>query len=208
MRCRTVDSGVEKLEIAGDNRPQPVGCRWTTSSPACGSRFCPQPVEIFCPRIHKHLTWSDRPSPAAPVDTIWTTSQSPGCGRKKVTKSVEGSRNPAGIRTAGGGRAGGRGQRTSSGAAVEGLRIGSEGLRSASRRATEGLGSALERAWTSLGLLQSDSGSLRSTSGETGERCSLGTERRRTGWESVASHHVAQSPGSRRSGGPVIGRPG
>jgi hypothetical protein len=107
--------------IAGDNWPQPVGCRWTTSSPACGSRICPQPVEIFRPRIHNHLTWSDGLSPAAPVDTIWTTSQSPGCGRKKVAESVEGGRNSAGIRTAGGRRGGAEGRRTSSGA----TRIGS-----------------------------------------------------------------------------------
>ena len=33
------------------------------------------------------------------MDTVWTTSQSPGCGREKVTESVEGGRNAAGIRT-------------------------------------------------------------------------------------------------------------
>ena len=99
MRCRTVDSGVEKLGIAGDNWPQPVGCRWTTSSTAWGSSLCPQTVEIFRPRIHNRLTCSDRLSLAASVDGIWITSQSPGCGRKKVTTSVEEGRNPAGIRT-------------------------------------------------------------------------------------------------------------
>lgn len=93
MRCRTVDSGVEKPRIAGDNRPQPVGRRWTTFCTPCGSFRRPQSVEIVRPRIHNRLTWSDALSAAHPVDTIWTTSQSPGCGRKKVPKSVEGGRN-------------------------------------------------------------------------------------------------------------------
>ncbi|CAM5738946.1 hypothetical protein SAFG77S_01381 [Streptomyces afghaniensis] len=92
---------MEKPGIAGDNRPQPVGCRWTTRCTACGSPRCPQSVEILRPRIHMPLSWSDGPSTAASVDTVWTTSQSPGCGREKVAESVESGRNPAGIRTAG-----------------------------------------------------------------------------------------------------------
>ena len=155
--------------IAGDNRPQPVGCRWTTSSPACGSRICPQPVDIFCPRIHNHLTWSDGPSPVAPVDTIWTTSQSPGCGRKKVTESVEGGRNPAGIRTAGARSAGLKRRRASGGSAPDalrtgfgrapnGLRIGREPRRSSFGEASEwlrngsdaGPETAADRLWTPL----------------------------------------------------------
>lgn len=90
---------MEKSEIAGDNRPQPVGCRWTTSCTGCGTFLCPQPVEILRPRIHRQVTCPDRPAPRAPVDTVWTTSQSPGCGREKVTESVESGRNPAGNRT-------------------------------------------------------------------------------------------------------------
>lgn len=35
------------------------------------------------------------------MDTVWTTSQSPGCGREKVTESVEGGRNAAANRTPG-----------------------------------------------------------------------------------------------------------
>lgn len=138
MRCRTVDSGVEKLEIAGDNGPQPVGCRWTSSSPACGSRIRPQPVDIFRPRIHKHLTWSDDLAATAPVDTVWTTSRSPGCGRKKVHKSVEGGRNLGGIRTAGVGFGGLKRWPPSAGSAREGLQGAPEGLR-------RGCGGASER---------------------------------------------------------------
>ncbi|TQJ54260.1 hypothetical protein FBY34_2027 [Streptomyces sp. SLBN-115] len=92
---------MEKPEIAGDKGPQPVGCRWTTPCTACGSFFCPQPVEILRPRIHSQVTWSDGPASTAPVDTVWTTSQSPGCGREKVTESVESGRNPAVNRTTG-----------------------------------------------------------------------------------------------------------
>lgn len=92
---------MEKLGITGDNRLRPVGHRWTTSRTACGSFLCPQAVESLCPRIHRRLTWSDGLSTVLPVEKIWTTSQSPGCGRKKVTTSVESGRNPAPIRTAG-----------------------------------------------------------------------------------------------------------
>lgn len=92
---------MEKPEIAGDKRSQPVGCRWTTSCTACGSICYPQAVEILRPRIHSQVTWSDGPAPGAPVDTVWTTSQSPGCGREKVTESVESGRNPAVNRTPG-----------------------------------------------------------------------------------------------------------
>lgn len=92
---------MEKPRIAGDNRPQPVGCRWTTPCTACGSFLCPQAVEILRPRIHRQVTCSDRPAPRTPVDTVWTTSRSPGCGREKVTESVESGRNPALNRTPG-----------------------------------------------------------------------------------------------------------
>lgn len=85
--------------MAGDNRLQPVGRRWTTSCTPCGSFLRPQSVESLRPRIHRGLTWSDGLSTAAPVDTIGTTSRSPGCGRQKVTESVESGRNPARIRT-------------------------------------------------------------------------------------------------------------
>jgi hypothetical protein len=90
---------VEKLGTAGDNRLQPVGRRWTTSCTPCGSFLRPQSVESLRPRIHRGLTWSDGLSTVAPVDTIGTTSRSPGCGRQKVTESVESGRNPARIRT-------------------------------------------------------------------------------------------------------------
>jgi hypothetical protein len=92
---------VEKAASAGDNGPQPVGCRWTTSCTACGSPLCPQSVEISCPPIHNRMTCLDGFPVAAAVDTFWTTPQSPGCGRKKLTESVESSRNPAGNRTRG-----------------------------------------------------------------------------------------------------------
>jgi hypothetical protein len=145
LRCRTVDSRVEKLKIAGDNRAQPVGCRWTTPSPACGSRIRPQPVDIFRPRIHNHLTWSDRLAPTAPVDTVWTTSRSPGCGREKVPKSVEGGRNPGGIRTPGVGFGGLEQWPTPAESAPVGLGKGfggtPEGLQSGSRTAPGRLGS-------------------------------------------------------------------
>ncbi len=91
---------MEKLGIAGDNRLKPVGRRWTTPCTPCGSFLRPQSVESGRPRIHKRLTWSDGHSTAPPVDTVWTTSQSPGCGRQKVTESVEGGRNRAPNRTA------------------------------------------------------------------------------------------------------------
>ena len=68
---------------------------------ACGSFLRPQAVDNGCPQIHSRLTWPDRPSRQPPVDTIWTTSQSPGCGREKVPESVEEGRNPACNRTAG-----------------------------------------------------------------------------------------------------------
>jgi hypothetical protein len=86
--------------MAGDNRLQPVGRRWTTSCTPCGSFLRPQSVESLHPRIHRGLTWSDGLSTVTPVDTIGTTSRSPGCGRQKVTESVESGRNPARIRTA------------------------------------------------------------------------------------------------------------
>lgn len=101
MACRTVDRHVEKRAIAGDNRLEPVGCRWTTSCTGCGPPPCPQSVEILRPRIHNRLTWSDRLSTGIPVDTIWTTPRSPGCGGEKVAESVESGRNPAGNRTPG-----------------------------------------------------------------------------------------------------------
>jgi hypothetical protein len=85
--------------MTGDNRLQPVGHRWTTSCTPCGSFLRPQSVESVRPRIHRGLTWPDGLSTAHPVDTIGTTSRSPGCGRQKVTKSVESGRNQARIRT-------------------------------------------------------------------------------------------------------------
>lgn len=140
---------MEKPEIAGDNGPQPVGCRWTTPCTACGSFLCPQPVEILRPRIHSQVTWSDGPAPAAPVDTVWTTSQSPGCGREKVTESVESGRNPAVNRTTGerwttvGGRGPARVRcRFGSGPASDRPRIGSGPARN---RLGIGLGSARDR---------------------------------------------------------------
>jgi len=91
---------VEKPAIAGDNRREAVGRPWTTLRTAPGSLLRPQAVESLHPRIHRQLTWPDGLSTVLPVETIWTTSQSPGCGRKKVTTSVERGRNPARIRTA------------------------------------------------------------------------------------------------------------
>lgn len=85
----------------GTTAPQPVGQRWTTSCTACGSLPRPQSVEIRRPRIHNPLSWPDAFSPAHLWMTFGTTSQSPGCGRKKVGKSVEDARNRAGNRTAG-----------------------------------------------------------------------------------------------------------
>ena len=90
---------MEKPTITGDNRPEPVGRRWTTPSTVCGSLLRPQPVEIFRPRIHRRMTWPDDLSTARPVDTICITSRSPGCGREKVPESVEEGRNVAGNRT-------------------------------------------------------------------------------------------------------------
>lgn len=97
--CRTVDSAVEKPGIAGDNRPQPVGRRWTTRRPRCRSSRCPQPVEILRPRFHRPLSWAEAPSSASLWTQFGTTPQSPGCGRKKVTESVESGRNQAANRT-------------------------------------------------------------------------------------------------------------
>jgi hypothetical protein len=96
---------VEKPTIAGDNPPDPVGCPWTTSCTGCGSSRCPQSVEIVRPRIHNRLTWSDGLSTGLPVETIWTTPQSPACGEEKVAESVESGRNAAANRTADDGRA-------------------------------------------------------------------------------------------------------
>lgn len=92
---------MEKPGITGDNRPRPVGGRWTTPCTACGASSGPQAVEIVRPPIHKRLSWPDRSWTAQPVDAIWTTPRSPGCGCKKVAGSVESDRNPADIRTAG-----------------------------------------------------------------------------------------------------------
>jgi hypothetical protein len=86
----------------GTTTPQPVRYRWTTSCTGCGWLPRPQPVEIRRPRFHSPLSWPDAFSPAGLWTTFGTTSQSPGCGRKKVGKSVEDARNQAGIRTAGG----------------------------------------------------------------------------------------------------------
>lgn len=81
-------------------------------APACGppvdnsgaalwTRSCPQSVESLRPRIHNLLTWPDEHSAGSPVDTIWTTRQSPGCGRRKGHRSVENARTVSGNRTAG-----------------------------------------------------------------------------------------------------------
>jgi hypothetical protein len=90
--------------MLGDNRPQPVGCPWTTLCTACGSSPGPQAVEILRPRVHRLLTCPD----AWPNGCLWTllgtTSQSPGCGRRKVPESVERDRNQASNRTPGGAR--------------------------------------------------------------------------------------------------------
>ena len=92
---------MEKTASAGDKSPQPVGCRWTTRAAGCGPECFPQPVEIARPPIHNHLSCPDTASPAWPVDGIWTTRRSPGCGRKIIAESVEDTRNLPGIRTAG-----------------------------------------------------------------------------------------------------------
>lgn len=90
---------MEKLGIAGDNCPQPVGHRWTTPCTGCGSPRCPQSVEIVRPRFHRPLSWAEARGEAALWTQFGTTPQSPGCGRKKVTESVESGRNQAGNRT-------------------------------------------------------------------------------------------------------------
>ncbi len=131
---------MEKLGFTGDKRRRPVGCRWTTPRTPCGSFLCPQSVESVHPRIHRGLTWPDGPTTAPPVDTIGTTSRSPGCGRQKVTESVEGGRNPARIRTDG-----------AEGMTSERRRAASESGRGVPRRAPErrsgGCRAALPGVW-------------------------------------------------------------
>ncbi len=90
---------MEKPGFAGDNRPQPVGYRWTTRGPAWGRRSYPQSVEDLRPRFHRPLSWADVQEPACLWTQFGTTSQSPVCGRKKVAESVEEGRNQAGNRT-------------------------------------------------------------------------------------------------------------
>lgn len=117
-----------------------MGCRWTTPRTPCGSFLCPQSVENVRPRIHRGLTWTDGPTTAPPVDTIGTTSWSPGCGRQKVTESVESGRNPARIRTDG-----------AEGMTSERRRAASESGRGVPRRGPErrrgGCPAALPGAW-------------------------------------------------------------
>ncbi|MDQ0788052.1 hypothetical protein QFZ64_003549 [Streptomyces sp. B3I8] len=85
---------MEKPPFAGENTLPPVGFPWTTVSTACGLPLCPQPVDILRPRIHRVLTCGDPLRAGSPVDTVGTTSRSPGCGRKKPAQSVEEGRNP------------------------------------------------------------------------------------------------------------------
>lgn len=97
--CRTVDSGVEKPGMAGDNSGLPVGGRWTRRRPPCGRIRCPHPVEEGWPQIHMRLTSSDAPSVHRPVDPTGITFPSPGCGRKILAQSVERGRVPPRNRT-------------------------------------------------------------------------------------------------------------
>lgn len=87
--------------LLGTTAPNLWAEPWTKLRTGCGRSLCPHPVEIVRPRIHSPLSWAD----VQPPDSLWTqlgtTSQSPACGRKKVGKSVEGGRNPAGNRTQG-----------------------------------------------------------------------------------------------------------
>lgn len=121
-----------------------MGCRWTTPRTPCGSFLCPQSVESVHPRIHRGLTWPDGPTTAPPVDTIGTTSRSPGCGRQKVPESVESGRNPARIRTDG-----------AEGMTSERRRAATESGRGVPRRVPErrsgGCRAALPGAWGEAG---------------------------------------------------------
>lgn len=74
---------------------------WTTLRTGCGQRVCPHPVEIVRPRIHSPLSCEDAQPPGSLWTQLGTTSRSPGCGRKKVGKSVEGGRNSTVNRTQG-----------------------------------------------------------------------------------------------------------
>lgn len=128
----------------GTRGSRPVGCRWTTPRTPCGSFLCPQSVESVHPRIHRGLTWPDGPTTAPPVDTIGTTSRSPGCGRQKVPESVESGRNPARIRTDG-----------AEGMTSERRRAATESGRGVPRRVPErrsgGCRAALPGAWGEAG---------------------------------------------------------
>ncbi len=137
---------MEKPGIAGDNRPQPVGGRWTTSCTGCGTSRFPQPVEIVRPRFHSPLSWAVGLEPASLWTQFGTTPQSPGCGRKKVTESVESGRNQASNRTPDG--RGGTAHRAERGTGDgreerrRGFGGAFGGLRGARRRVVAGVGRA------------------------------------------------------------------
>ena len=86
---------------AGDNGALPVGRQWTTSDAPCGRIFCPQAVDHCWPQIPRLLTWPDEVSAVAPVEAVWTTPWSPGCGGGILPRSVENPRSAACIRTPG-----------------------------------------------------------------------------------------------------------
>lgn len=104
MGCRTVDSPVGKPAKAVHNTGLPVGRRWTTVNTSLWTKNDPQPVDIFCPLIPTLPTWTDDLSLGPPVDRIWTTPQSPSCGRHEPDESVENSPAQITIRTTDAGR--------------------------------------------------------------------------------------------------------
>ena len=99
-----MDSAVGKPPEAVHNTAQPVGRRWTTARASLWTENDPQPVDIFCPLIPTLPTWTDDLSLHPPVDRIWTTPQSPSCGRHEPDESVENPAAQVTIRTAGPGR--------------------------------------------------------------------------------------------------------
>lgn len=76
---------------------QPVGG-------CCGRPVRPQSVDLGYPHIHTPLSSEDTATAGLPVESIWTTPVSPGCGQTKRRDPVDNRTAAQGIRTGRGAR--------------------------------------------------------------------------------------------------------